>query len=220
MMKILIAEDDKVTRSLLEHKLTKWGFDAVSTADGDEAWDVLQSENPPKLVLLDWMMPGIDGLEICQRLRQTKTKLPTYVILLTARVDRKDIVEGLEAGADDYITKPFEDSELQARIRAGQRILELQIVRLEKEKLQGVIETAGAVCHEMNQPLQAVSGMNELMLLDIKDSHPLYEKLTKVKGQIERMGSITQKLMRITRYEAKDYLKSKIVDIERSSKED
>jgi len=219
-MKILIAEDDKITRSMLEHKLTNWGFDAVSTADGHEAWKALQSPDPPRLVLLDWMMPGIDGLEICKRLRQVKAEVPTHVIILTARTDQKDIVEGLEAGADDYITKPFEDSELQARIHAGQRVLELQMALLEKEKLQGVLETAGAVCHEMNQPLQAISGMTELMLLDIEDGHPLYERLTKVKGQIERMGVITQKLMRITRYQAKELMKRKIVDLDGSSYED
>jgi len=219
MMKILIAEDDKITRSMLEHKLIKWGYDAVSTANGEEAWKALQGVDPPKLLLLDWMMPGLEGLEICKRLRQVKTKVPTYVIIVTARVDKKDIVEGLEAGADDYITKPFEDNELQARIHAGQRILELQTALLENEKLQGVLETAGAVCHEINQPLQAISGMTELILLDIKDGHPLFERLTKIKGQIERMGVITQKLMRITRYQAKELMKRKIVDIDKSSDE-
>ena len=219
-MKILIAEDDQVTRSMLEHKLSKWGYDVISTADGDEAWKALQGADPPRLVLLDWIMPGIDGLEICKKLRQVKTKVPTYVIILTARVDKKDIVEGLEAGADDYITKPFEDSELQARVHAGQRVLELQTVQLENEKLQGVLETAGGVCHEMNQPLQAISGMTELILLDIQDGHPLYERLLKIKNQIDRMSVISQKLMRIARYQTKEVMKMKIVDIDKSSYEE
>lgn len=102
-MKILIAEDDNITRTLLERKLTEWGYEVVSTVDGTEAWKELQRADAPKLVVLDWMMPGMDGVEVCRRLRQVETNLPEYVIFLTARDDNKDIVEGLDAGADDYI---------------------------------------------------------------------------------------------------------------------
>lgn len=216
-MKILVAEDDAVTRSRLKRMLTKWGFEVVLTIDGNEAWKALQKKNPPKLILLDWMMPGIDGLEICQRLRIVKSDDPAYIILLTGRTNKKDIVEGLEAGADDYIPKPFEESELHARINAGCRSIELQAVLVEKERLQGVLETAGAVCHEINQPLQAVSGISELLLLDLADSDPVFKKITDIKEQTDRMGVITRKLMRITKYETKTFLRSKIIDIDKAT---
>lgn len=218
-MKILIAEDDNITRTLLERKLTEWGYEVVSTVDGNEAWKELQRTDAPKLVVLDWMMPGIDGVEVCRRLRQVETNLPAYVIFLTARDDNKDIVEGLDTGADDYITKPFERNELRSRINVGHRIIELQTSLLEKEKLQGVIEMAGSVCHEMNQPIQVISGYSELLMMDIEDDNPFYKKIKGIQEQIKRMGEITNKLMGITKYQAKDYLKSKIVDIDRSSTE-
>jgi len=218
-MKILIAEDDKITRTSLERKLHKWGYEVVSTVDGDEAWKKLQSADAPKLVILDWMMPGMDGVEVCYRLRQMETTTPTYVILLTARGDKKDLIEGFDAGADDYIAKPFDSDELRARINVGRRIIELQAALAEKEKLQGVIETAGAVCHEMNQPMQVISGLSELLMMDIEDDNPFYKKIEGIQEQIKRMAEITMKLMRITKYKAKDYLKSKIVDIDRSSTE-
>lgn len=218
-MKVLIAEDDNITRSSLERKLSKWGYKVVSTIDGDEAWKKLQSADAPKLVILDWMMPGMDGVEVCHRLRQRETTTPTYVILLTARGDKKDLIEGFDAGADDYIAKPFDNDELRARIKVGRRIIELQATLAEKEKLQGVIEMAGAVCHEMNQPMQIVSGFSELLMMDIEDDNPFYKNLKGIQEQIKRMGKITTKLMRITRYETKNYLKRKIVDIDRSSTE-
>lgn len=218
-MKILITEDDTITRTLLERKLTEWGYEVVSTIDGNEAWKELQSADAPKLVVLDWMMPGMDGVEVCRRLRQMETNLPAYVIFLTARDDNKDIIEGLDTGADDYITKPFESNELRSRINVGRRIIELQTSLLEKEKLQGVIEMAGSVCHEMNQPMQVISGISELLLLDMLEDNPFYKQIKSLKEQVDRMSKITKKLMRITRYETKDYLKSKIVDIDRSSTE-
>ncbi len=218
-MKILIAEDDAGTRSLLNHKLSSWGFDVVLAVDGDEAWDVLQRNDGPKLILLDWMMPGMNGIEICLRIRREMTSIPTYLIFLTGRVDKKDIVEGLEAGADDYITKPFEDSELRARINAGRRIIELQSALLEKERLDGVVEIARAVCHELSQPLQAISGISELLLMEIENKGPLYGKIEKVREQTERMGTIIQKLMQITPYKTKDLLKTKVIDTDKASDE-
>jgi len=203
---------------MLERELSNYGYDVLSVVDGNEAWEELQREDAPKLVVLDWMMPGMDGLELCSRLRQRKTVVPTYVVLLTSRDDEKDIVRGLDAGADDYITKPFNNSELRARINVGRRMIELQATLLENEKLQSIIEIAGAVCHKMNQPLQVVLGLSELLLLDFKKSDPLYEKIKTLKEQTETMGEITQKLMHITRYETEAYLKSKIVDIDKSSK--
>jgi len=130
-MKILIAEDDFTSRNILTAVLKKWGFDPVVTEDGRAAWDVLQQPDAPPLILLDWNMPGMDGLEICRRLREIGSSNPPYVILLTARGEKGDIVQGLEAGATDYVSKPYDNEELQARIRVGQRMLELQSHLLE-----------------------------------------------------------------------------------------
>jgi diguanylate cyclase (GGDEF)-like protein len=125
-MRILIAEDDPVTRRLLEVKLAKWGYEVVVTGDGNEAWQALQSEDAPQLAILDWMMPGMDGIEICRRARQELKDFYTYIILLTALHQDEDLVTGMDAGADDYITKPFKSNELRVRLRAGRRIIELQ----------------------------------------------------------------------------------------------
>jgi phosphoserine phosphatase RsbU/P len=125
-MKILIADDDKVTRRMLEVLLTEWGYETQVACDGLGAWQLLQGNDAAKLAILDWLMPGIDGLEICRRVRQLPTRHPTYLILLTVKGNRQDIVTGLQGGADDYITKPFDPEELQARVHTGYRIVELQ----------------------------------------------------------------------------------------------
>jgi len=125
-MRILIAEDDLTSRSMLAAVLKKSGHDVVETADGTEAWEALQRVDAPRLVILDWVMPGMDGVEVCRKLRQLETDCPPYVIMLTGQADRKHVVEGLEAGADDYVAKPFERAELKARVDAGARIVSLQ----------------------------------------------------------------------------------------------
>ena len=125
-MKILIAEDDPVSSYVLETTLSKWGYEVVVTHDGEEALSGLLAEDAPQLAILDWMMPNLDGLEVCRRLREREGKQSTYVILLTAKTEKKDVVAGLEVGADDYITKPFDRSELRARVRVGARMVELQ----------------------------------------------------------------------------------------------
>lgn len=126
-MKILIAEDDFTSRRILEILLLQWGYEVVVTSDGSEAWEVLQKEDAPPLVILDWMMPGKDGREICSLIREKqKSEVPHYVILLTSKSFKEDIVTAFDAGADDYITKPFDREELKARIKVGERIVSLQ----------------------------------------------------------------------------------------------
>ena len=125
-MRILIAEDDLMSRRLLERTLTHLGHETVSVGDGRAAWEALSRADGPKLAILDWMMPELDGAEVCRRLRATEPAEPPYLILLTARQQKEDVIEGLESGADDYITKPFHKRELQCRVQAGVRILELR----------------------------------------------------------------------------------------------
>jgi DNA-binding response OmpR family regulator len=213
-MKILIAEDNMTTRRILETILVKWNYDVISACDGNEAWEKLKEEDPPKLIILDWMMPGISGVEICRRLRQADPVEAMYIILLTARDEKNDIVEGLKAGADDYIAKPFDKDELRARIDVGRRVVQLQTALLEKEKLQVIFEMTGAICHELTQPMQAISGNSEIMLMSIQKDNPLYKHVETIKNQVDRMGDITRKLKRVTRYKTKDYINSKIIDLD------
>ncbi len=141
-MRILIAEDDRASRTMLGSMLTKWGYEVIAVEDGQKAWEILKGDDSPQLAILDWMMPGPDGVELCRKIRamtfsrdQTAEEGPdaetapsqqyTYIILLSAKPQKEDMVTGLEAGADDYIVKPFNADELQARLRAGRRIVDL-----------------------------------------------------------------------------------------------
>jgi len=216
-MKILIAEDDLTSKLILEAMLSTWGYEVIAVSNGNDASEILLGADAPKIALLDWMMPGKDGIEVCRMVRDTETTSPPYIILLTGKGNKKDITNGLESGADDYIVKPYDKDELQARINVGKRMIELQNVLVEKEKLNGIIELAGAVCHEMNQPMQVVLGLSEILLMDIKEEDPSYQKIRNIKDQIDRMGKITKKLMNITQYETKKYLQGNIVDIDKAS---
>lgn len=124
-MKILVAEDDGLSRVLLERALERAGYEVTSVANGKRALLELRSEDPPRMALLDWMMPEMDGVDVCRSVRKEKDQAYSYLILLSAKESKQEIVEGLESGADDYLTKPFDVEELKARLRAGERILEL-----------------------------------------------------------------------------------------------
>jgi DNA-binding response OmpR family regulator len=149
-MKVLVAEDDAISRMLLEDTLRHWGYDVCTVADGTEAWIKLTSPSPPRLAILDWQMPPPDGLELCRRIRADRTLASTYVLLLTGKGGTENIVQGLRAGANDYLTKPFDLDELSARLAVGRRVVELQeslaerVAELEQalaqvKRLQGLI---------------------------------------------------------------------------------
>ena len=128
-MRILVAEDDPVTRKLLETTLGRLGWDVITAADGTEAWRILETlegKAAPELLLLDWMMPGFDGIEICRKVRSTPRFELMYIILLTSRTEKEDLAMGFISGANDYITKPFHPVELESRVRVGQRMVKLQ----------------------------------------------------------------------------------------------
>jgi diguanylate cyclase (GGDEF)-like protein len=125
-MQVLIAEDDQVSRKMLVSIVRKWGYQPLAVDDGRQAWEALQQADAPRLVLLDWIMPGWDGIEVVRKLRACETVDPPYVILLTSKGDSISLVEGLEAGANDYIRKPYDPHELRARLGVGKRMLDLQ----------------------------------------------------------------------------------------------
>jgi diguanylate cyclase (GGDEF)-like protein len=125
-LKALIAEDNPGFRHALEKMLEKWGYEVVATANGLEAWEILRQPDSPRLAILDWMMPDLDGVEVCRRLREQNREPYVYVLLLTAKDTAEELVEGMEAGADDYLRKPVNTHELRVRLRAGRRILDLQ----------------------------------------------------------------------------------------------
>jgi diguanylate cyclase (GGDEF)-like protein len=124
-MRVLIAEDDPTSRILLKKVLEMWGYDVSVTTNGAEAWEVLQSDDAPRIAILDWMMPEMDGIEVCRHARGLDTRQPPYVILLTALGEKDNMMTGFEAGADDYVRKPYDPAELRARLEVGRRLVEL-----------------------------------------------------------------------------------------------
>jgi CheY-like chemotaxis protein len=153
-LKILIAEDDPVSRHVLTANLTKWGHEVIAVTDGLQAWEALQRDDAPHLVILDWMMSGLEGPEVCRKLRQSAREIETYIILLTARQGVAEVVNGIGAGANDYLTKPYHRDELRVRVQVGVRMVELQkkladrVEQLERaldqvKRLQGIIPICG-----------------------------------------------------------------------------
>lgn len=168
-MKILIAEDDPVSSRILATTLLKWGHEVVSTQDGFEAWAHLQREDSPLIVILDWMMPGIDGLEVCRRVRQSPHSISPYIILLTANHGVDSLVAGMEAGADDYLTKPYNRDELRVRINVGARIVELQSKLAER-------------VHELEKALEKVKQLEAMLPMcsycrNVRDDHDYWQSV-------------------------------------------
>jgi diguanylate cyclase (GGDEF)-like protein len=154
-MRILIAEDDPIALRLLESAVQDWGYEAVAVRDGNAAWDILRSADSPPMALLDWMMPALSGIELCRKVRQESESPFVYLVLLTGKTETQDIVEGMNSGADDYLSKPFDRQELKARLRAGQRIVELHAtlrIQATRDALTGlwnrrmIVEILGREC--------------------------------------------------------------------------
>ncbi len=133
---ILVAEDDPICRRLLQKRLQDWGYEVLAVEDGEKAWELLQKPDvKPDLIILDWLMPGKNGIELCRRIRERQQNSYQYILLVSGKDEKQDVVDGLDAGADDYLTKPFDVGELQARLRSGLRIITLQeeLIRTQEE---------------------------------------------------------------------------------------
>jgi two-component system, cell cycle response regulator len=131
-MRVLIADDDPFARRVMQHALQQWGYEVIAVEDGTAAWNVLREPNAPPLAILDWVMPGLDGVDLCRLIRANGDASFTYVVLLTGRSTKQDVVNGIASGADDFIAKPFDPHELQVRLRTGRRIVEMQRALLEQ----------------------------------------------------------------------------------------
>lgn len=181
-MNILIAEDDPVSRRLLEATLVKWEYEVITCSDGDEAWQAFQQKDAPQIAILDWMMPGLDGIEVCRKVRQMPEPRFVYILLLTAKGRREDILEGLGAGADDYLVKPFDREELQTRVLVGKRVLELQKRLTDRERenarLDLLAQASRALAHHLRNAITPILGMAELF--DMDPSQEAGESLKKV----------------------------------------
>ncbi len=173
MKKILIAEDDLISRRLLQKTLEQWGYEVTQAKDGQEAWEALQKEDI-RLVIADWIMPGIDGITLCRNIRESKMPGYVYFILLTGKDTKEDMIKGLESGADDYVTKPFDRNELQVKVRAGERIIEL-----ERELTQKHEEL-----NKLNLVLEELIRIDPLM--NIGNRRSFYECIDKVHNRAYR----------------------------------
>jgi len=215
--RVLVVDDNPVNIRLVQTILEKEGYDTVSAMDGPSAIEAVRI-GKPDLVLLDIFMGEMSGLDACRIIKREKEIRDTPVIFVTANTDDTVLRKAFESGGTDYVRKPVNRVELLARIRSvlTQKMLMEKIV--EQEKLQGVLEMAGAVCHEMNQPLQAVTWATELLLSERALEDRLSSAVRDINRNIEKIGNITRKLQGITRYETMKYVgDTKIIDIERAS---
>jgi len=177
---VLIAEDDPIFRRILQSWLQSWNYRVSAVDNGLDAWNALQKEDAPQMVILDWMMPGMDGIELCHRIRRRGQSSYRYVLLLTAKDDKQDVVAGLEAGADDYLTKPFDVDELRARVRAGKRILELQEALI---RAHGALEFEAA--HDRLTALWNRGAIEDLLQREVQRSLRTEEPLGIVMADID-----------------------------------
>ncbi len=231
-MKILTAEDDFTSRMFLKKMLTEMGHEIVLAEDGQEAWEFF-NEQKFKMVITDWMMPRMDGLSLCQQIRQNNSADYVYIIILTAKDQKSDAIKGLDAGADDYIAKPLDPGELSARIQVGQRIFQLEDAQknanlqlLQSEKMASVGQLAAGVAHEINNPTGFVSSNLKTLLNYIGDINKLYEQYRNLILDIEEneqiVPSISDKIKAIAELEAGidiDFILDDIKDLIEESRE-
>lgn len=227
MIDILVVEDDLVSGKLIQKILTKKGYAPIFVENGFEAWEILNSR-PIRMVITDWIMPGMDGPTLCRKIRESSIKHYIYIILLTAKMLSSDAVAGLEAGADDFISKPIEPEELMARLRAGYRIIQLEedqkkahFQLLQTEKMASIGQLAAGVAHEINNPTGFVSSNLKTLTDYTRDLYKLCDMHDLLLKEIEDTGSavpstIRDHVSRIRQFQTDidlEYIKDDIVDL-------
>jgi len=215
---ILIVDDSPVSSMVVSLILKKNSdYSSVRVWDGP-ACIKKAKEVKPDLILLDIQMPGMNGIEVCEVLKKDEKTRDTPVIFVTATTDNETLKEAFESGGTDYVCKPVNKIELLARIKSVLLHRKMAKKLLEEERLRGVLEMAGGICHDLNQPMQVVSGYSELLLMDIEKDNSAYPYVKMIKEHTDAMGSITRKLMRITKYETQDYIEGgRIIDIDKAA---
>jgi two-component system, cell cycle response regulator len=223
-MRVLVAEDDVTSRLLLQRVLANWGYEVTAVEDGAKAWQALQVDDAPRLAVLDWMMPGMDGVDVCRRVRARKTQQPPYIILLTALGEKDSVVAGLDAGANDYVSKPYDPDELRARVEVGRRFVDLNEqlaearraleIQARTDALTGVLNR-GAILLELER--EAVRAAREgrplgLGMLDIdrfklvNDAHGHVAGDSVLREVVRRAVSVLRSYDRFGRFGGEEFL--------------
>ena len=214
--KILIVEDEKNTRYIFERLLTKNNFEVQAAVNGEEALKILKTFSP-KVILADWMMPIMDGLELCNIIKQSENYKLIYYIILTAKTSLHDRITGLDIGADDFLIKPIENQELLARIRSGVRIYNLQNELKSIEHSKAIIELACTIGHNINNPLSSLSLALENIKQEIKSNKNFNvdEDFSVMKQSIERIKTLVNQLTHLKKPEIISYTDdSKMIKLE------
>ena len=211
-MRVLFADDDVIARTLLAAVLKDLGHEVTSREDGESVWLAFQNE-PTPLVVLDINMPGLDGLEVCRRIRAHEAGRETFVLIVTARDGRDDLADVLEAGADDYVTKPSSPENLRARLEIANRRIAQDTARRTAEAelarsrwLAGIGETTIALEHEINNPLSALLGHAELLLMDRSLGAEHQEQLHIIQEQAARIAQVVRRLAKLKNPQSVEYL--------------
>jgi DNA-binding response OmpR family regulator len=215
--RILVVEDEPQSMHILERILTSNGFDVLTASGGNEAKELLTSSQPIDVVLSDWIMPVIDGVELCKWVKSSDRLRKTFFILVTIREETRDKVTGLDSGADDYVTKPYHEDELVARIRAGLRLQELQREVIELERKMAVVQVAATAAHEINNPLTGIFGYLDLLRASVESGatkEALLTYIDKISGQAVRVRDTVARLSTLKEVQTKEYLgKQRILDL-------
>ncbi|KJS33439.1 MAG: hypothetical protein VR64_01210 [Desulfatitalea sp. BRH_c12] len=213
---ILVVEDDHISLKFIQSMLQEAGYRIFTAGDGQLCLHRV-ADIQPDLIIMDVVMPQMDGIEACRRLKSDAVCSRIPVIFVTGNADEKTLQAAFDAGGNDFVRKPVNRVELLARIRTALTQRRLNQKLAEEEKLKGILEMAGAICHELNQPLQYVLGAVQLLMLDIPKGDILYENLDAIRARVEQMGEITRKLTGITRFRTRKYVGGQdIIDIDQS----
>lgn len=213
---ILITDDDPSIRRFLENMVEGAGYKSITAADGKHCIEITK-RLIPDLILMDITMPFMNGIETCKIIKNNQKTKNVPVIFVTANSEDINLIDAFEAGGSDYVRKPVKKTDLLARIKATLAQQELNKLSIEDEKLKAIIEMAGGICHELNQPLQVISGNSQLMLMNLKENDANYKKIITIKNNVQKMADIIKKLMEITAIETIDYAgRGKIININKS----